>query len=176
MNNHQNKSILEKLNLDRCACRMHAGCMQPVKIKLLRTAFDWSYQVFLNHLPISACFFTFFILLPLTPCAISYSYFFLHQKLLYPQIGKFKSLLYHVKNLHVDLSKFWVKETQKDSGNPKRPVNIENKSIVLRKRQKRRFRRDGPHQGRRQGPHSGGVRSVLPIEVPRGQKGKPEGR
>ena len=142
MNTHQNKSILEKLNLDRCACRMHAGCMQPVKIKLLRTVFDWSYQVFLNHLPTSACFFTFFILLPLTPCAISYSYFFLHQKLLYPQIGKFKSLLYHVKNLHVDLSKFWLTETQKWcriffekeevlAKNPWSPQDLCGKFIVL---------------------------------------------
>ena len=26
-NTHQNQSSSEKLNLDRCACRMHAGCM-----------------------------------------------------------------------------------------------------------------------------------------------------
>ena len=69
--------------------------------------------MFLNHLPTSECFITFFILLPLTPCAISDSYCFLHQKLVHPQISKFQSLLYHVKKLHVDLSKFWLREAQK---------------------------------------------------------------
>ena len=95
----------------------HAECMQAactaVKMKLVRTSFDWSYQVVLIHLPISAYFFTSFILPPFTPCAISDSCFFLHQRLLYPQMGKFKSHLCHVKNLHVDLSKFEVTETQK---------------------------------------------------------------
>ena len=96
---------------------VHAECMQAactaVKMKLVRTSFDWSYQVVLIHLPISAYFFTSFILPPFTPCAISDSCFFLHQRLLYPQMGKFKSHLCHVKNLHVDLSKFEVTETQK---------------------------------------------------------------
>ena len=96
---------------------VHAECMQAactaVKMKLVRTSFDWSYQVVLIHLPISAYFFTSFILPPFTPCAISDSCFFLHQRLLYPQMDKFKSHLCHVKNLHVDLSKFEVTETQK---------------------------------------------------------------
>ena len=113
MNTHHINPVLRNSILTG----VHAKCMQAastaVKMKLVRTSFDWSYQVVLIHLPISAYFFTSFILPPFTPCAISDSCFFLHQRLLYPQMGKFKSHLCHVKNLHVDLSKFEVTETQK---------------------------------------------------------------
>ena len=114
------KSLFIKINpvlRNSILTGVHAECMQAactaVKMKLVKTSFDWSYQVVLIHLPISAYFFTSFILPPFTPCAISDSCFFLHQRLLYPQMGKFKSHLCHVKNLHVDLSKFEVTETQK---------------------------------------------------------------
>ena len=35
MNTHQNKSILEKLNLDMCACRLHATCQNEVALNCI---------------------------------------------------------------------------------------------------------------------------------------------
>ena len=58
-------------------------------------------------------FFTCFILPPLSHCARSDLYFFLHQNCFYHEIGKIKSHLCLKKNLHVALLKFQVTETQK---------------------------------------------------------------
>ena len=111
-NPHQNQSRLE-LNFDSSACRLHAGCMHTCQNEVVKSCIWLIWPSDSDLFAHFSIFFTCFILPPLSHCARSDLYFFLHQNCFYHEIGKIKSHLCLKKNLHVALLKFQVTETQK---------------------------------------------------------------
>ena len=107
------QSSSEKLNLDRCACSMHAFCMHTCQNEVVKSCIWLIWPSDSDLFAHFSIFFTCFILPPLSHCARSDLYFFLHQNCFYHEIGKIKSHLCLKKNLHVALLKFQVTETQK---------------------------------------------------------------
>ena len=91
----------------------HAACMHTCQNENVKSCIWLIWPSDSDLFAHFSIFFTCFILTPISHCARSDLYFFLHQNCFYHEIGKIKSHLCLKKNLHVALSKFQVTETQK---------------------------------------------------------------